>query len=142
MAAGIAAPLLAGISFTLVVLTLQMRTRELRFKDAALFLFILGGLSFITTVQAAMWEHRYRRSSTERAKWERLARDAYHVGILGLLAAMAILLIPRGPVPATRLATIALVGVGFAAELWWIGLAATRQRRANRRMAQLSGRRH
>lgn len=143
MAAGVAAPLLAAISFTLVALTLQVPPQELRFADIALLLFVLAGLMFITAVQAGMWELRYRagaspgasvRSKTEHALWESLTRYTYQLGVLALLAAIDVLLIPRGSFPSVRIAAVVIVGVGCLGEISWIISTYKRQGTAKARI--------
>jgi hypothetical protein len=143
MAAGIAAPLLAAISFALVVLTLQLSSTQLRLANVALLLFVAAGLGFITAVQAGMWELRYRagpggsdRQKREHVRWAALTRNAYNVGILALLAGTGVLLVPPGPIPSVRLAAIALAGAGLVGELWWISLNWRRKRAAKKRLAE------
>jgi hypothetical protein len=132
----VAGPLLAGISFTLVVLVLQMPSKDLRWRDLALLLFVIAGLSMITMVQASMWERRYRGRGPDGAegkKWDGYARHAYHAGILALFAAMTVLLVPKHSISNLRFFTIFVAFLGFLGEIGWIGLAVKRQSDVKRR---------
>ena len=133
MAAGIAAPLLASVSFALVVLALSMPDGKSRYIEQAVLLFVIAGLSFVTTVQAAMWEQRYRQAPRERRTWNALARGAYHVGVVALLIALGALLFPPGHIPTVRQWTLGLIVFGALAEFAWICLSGFRSFRAWRR---------
>lgn len=70
---GIAAPLLAGASFTLAVLALQTpappATAFSRWPDAALACFVLAGFAQIGTVQATAWTRRYMCTPDDLTQW-------------------------------------------------------------------------
>ncbi|MGV9901966.1 hypothetical protein ACWDU8_05595 [Streptomyces sp. NPDC003388] len=70
---GVAAPLLAGGSFTLAVLALQSSVpgpaAVSRWPDASLALFIAAGLLQIATVQATAWARRYMCTPGDLVQW-------------------------------------------------------------------------
>lgn len=99
---------------------------------------MLAGLLFIAAVQAAMWDAQYRALGSK--VWGVIARWSYNVGVLNLLAAVALLLVPpaTSKMSSVRTASVALLVVGFLVEMWWIGLAAVRQRRLNHGLKQIA----
>ncbi|MEV5480068.1 MULTISPECIES: hypothetical protein [Streptomyces] len=70
---GVAAPLLAGGSFTLAVLALQSSVpgpaAVSRWPDASLALFVAAGLLQIATVQATAWTRRYMCTPADLLQW-------------------------------------------------------------------------
>jgi hypothetical protein len=158
---GFAAPLLAATSFTMMALLLSSPLQSFaRWPNAALTLFLIGGLAQIAAVQATMWARRYDTSPAELAAWypeevtdgtpsdwlrnvqighaelnERWAnrtRLVYHAGIVMLLAGLVATVVPVGHITAARWVLI-LVGVaGLAGEVLWI-VAASSFDRAGRR---------
>lgn len=70
---GFAAPLLAGVSFTLAVLALQSPTSPAapfsRWPDATLLCFVVAGLAQIATIQTTAWTRRYMCTPDELAQW-------------------------------------------------------------------------
>ncbi|MET8770908.1 hypothetical protein [Streptomyces sp. NPDC004658] len=70
---GVAAPLLAGGSFTLAVLALQSSVpgpaAVSRWPDASLALFVAAGLLQIATVQATAWTRRYMCTPGDLLQW-------------------------------------------------------------------------
>ncbi len=128
-----------------------------RWPNVALTLFVLAGLAQIVAVQCAVWARRYDVAPDELAAWypdelprgrptvwlrnvqgahaERASRwagrtrAAYHLGIVSLLAGVAIALVPPGGIPAARWVTIGLASAGAPAELAWIATTLWRERR-------------
>jgi hypothetical protein len=142
----VAAPLLAGFAFTSVGLILQAED-HLRWPDQTLVLMVCAALLLITSMQAAFNARRHwippaewaswialTSSSARRdliwrrvaedlcpyARWAALARLTYNLAIVLLLAALALLLIPRGSIAGWRLAAIGLATVGALGELCWV----------------------
>ncbi len=146
----VAAPLLAGFSFTLVGLVLTSPAR-VRWPDAALLLFTAAGLFLIAAVQCAFWVRRWdvtpaeilswwpdfdglpeatreqvfeeqHTHSKRQGRWARATRLAYDGGILSLLAGMTVLLAPpvQQPIVSLRGLAVLLALLGFLAELAWI----------------------
>ncbi|GAA2344540.1 hypothetical protein SVIO_006990 [Streptomyces violaceusniger] len=69
---GFAAPLLAGGSFTLAVVALQLAPGTAgvsRWPNAALALFVLSGLLQIATIQATAWARRYMCTPGDLREW-------------------------------------------------------------------------
>ena len=149
----VAAPLLAGFSFTLVGLVLTS-PGTIRWPDASLALLTAAGLFLITAVQSASWARRWDVTPTEilgwwpnfewlpeaiqeqvfseqhthsrrQARWARATRLAYNGGILSLLAGMTVLLAPpeRQPIVSFRGLAMLLALLGFFAEMIWVVLS-------------------
>src|ERR1700678_3842473 len=68
-AGSVAAPLLAGASFTLVALVLQSSTPFGRWQDVSLLLFVAAGLAQIFAVQSVIWTRRYMATPDELKQW-------------------------------------------------------------------------
>jgi hypothetical protein len=144
----IAAPLLAGFSLAAMVQTLTITTSEARWPDAALLLFMLAAVLFVTSVQAMFWARGYQASPQDISQWwpdaadpgrsERLRREqkrhaagfrmwsnrarvTYSAALLCLLAALTILAVPpvSGGQAITRWLAVAAGATAFAAELVW-----------------------
>jgi hypothetical protein len=141
----IAAPLLAGFSFTLIGLVVP-KAEGIRWPGIALSLLIFAAVAFIAAVQyafsARMWVTRpseiaeqepltqpWEKVRIQRLhdlgflRWFKRFQRAYRLGILSLFAGVGFLLIPAGPterIPAERWAAISIAGAGFASELLWI----------------------
>jgi hypothetical protein len=149
----VAAPLLAGFSFTLVGLVLTS-PGTLRWPDASLVLLTAAGLFLITAVQGASWARRWDVTPTEilswwpnfewlpdalqeqvfseqhthskrQARWARATRLAYNGGILSLLAGMTVLLAPpkHQPIVSLRGLAMLLALLGFLGEITWVVLS-------------------
>jgi hypothetical protein len=161
-AGSVAAPLLAGASFTLVALVLQSATLFARWQDVALLFFVAAGLAQVFAVQSVIWTRRYmatpddlrqwypeefsrpddrptlwvRRvqwSSTQNArKWAERTRWCINVGISLLLAGIAVIVVPPGPINSGRWIVIVVASAGVAAEAIWVlaSLAKASARRA------------
>lgn len=61
----IAAPLLAGFSLASAVLTVTIKPTDARGPDAALLLFMLAAVLFVTSVQAMFWVRQYQANPSE-----------------------------------------------------------------------------
>lgn len=149
----VAAPLLAGFSFTLVALVLTS-PGKIRWPDASLVLLTAAGLFLITAVQCAFWARRWdvtpaeimswwpdfeglpaatqeqvfsdqHAHSKRQTRWARATRLAYDGGILSLLAGMSVLLAPpvHQPIVSLRSFAMLLALLGFMAEATWVGVS-------------------
>jgi predicted benzoate:H+ symporter BenE len=146
----VAAPLLAGFSLTLIGLVLTSPER-IRWPDAALALLTAAVLSLITAVQAGSWARRWdvtpvemmswwptltelpdyvqdrivgeQHSHTVRhRRWAAATRVAYDGGILCLLGAVAVLLVPpaRWELLSLRGLAVSLAVLGLLGEAMWV----------------------
>lgn len=146
----VAAPLLAGFSLAAMVQTLTITTRQARWPDAALLLFMLAAVFFVATVQLMFWARGYQASppdleawwpdarQSQRMKmlqseqrwhaagfrmWSHRARIAYDAAVLCLLAALTLLAVPtesHRQVPVLRWLAVAVGGVAFIIEAIWV----------------------
>jgi hypothetical protein len=170
----VVAPLLAGFSVTLIVLTLDVvssagtasgaeatagaspaaaQPASILHPDLALTFLVAAVAMLLAAVQCAFWARQYQATPGEieewwgklddtedeivKSNWEAARREqfgyvelqlrwikrfriAYHAGILLVLGALIVLLIPAGDVPASRCVAIGLAIVAALAELAWI----------------------
>jgi len=152
-----AAPLLAGFSVTLAGLILQVDKPYETFKwpDATLALLTLAAVLLIAAVQCSFSARQYyvppdeyydgwakladaagkrdmadlnhEHSLQRMGRWMNGIRVTYNLGVLALLAALTVLLIPAGhPTPA-RWVAIALAGLAWSVELVWAGAPLVRK---------------
>lgn len=156
-AGGIAAPLLAGFSFTMTSVLLTSPGTS-RWQNATLALFVSAGLILIFTVQTSLWLQSYAATPSDYSQWypekmvngypdseafqwhianatkagtyAKATRRLYNFGILVLLAAVATAVIPPGPIAGSRIIVVVVGCAGFVAELIWI-LASERKRRTS-----------
>ena len=149
-AGSVAAPLLAGASFTLVALVLQSTTPFGRWQDLALFLFVGAGLAQVFAVQSVIWTRRYMATPDElkqwfpddftdngerptqwllnvqgyndqkARKWADRTRRWINAGISLLLAGIAVGVVPPGHISPMRWAVITLAWTGVAVEASWV----------------------
>jgi hypothetical protein len=149
-AGSIAAPLLAGASFTLVALVLQSATPFGRWQDLALLLLVAAGLAQVFAVQSVIWTRRYMVTPDElrqwfpddftdggerptqwllnlqgfndqnARKWADRTRTWINAGISLLLAGVAVGVVPAGHVSAMRWAVITVAWAGVAVEASWV----------------------
>ena len=149
-AGSVAAPLLAGASFTLVALVLQSLTPFGRWQDLALFLFVGAGLAQIFAVQSVIWTRRYMATPDElkqwfpddfsdngerptqwllnvqgyndqkARKWADRTRRWINAGISLLLAGIAVGVVPPGHISPMRWAVITVAWTGVAIEASWV----------------------
>jgi hypothetical protein len=149
-AGSVAAPLLAGASFTLVALVLQSSTPFGRWQDVSLLLFVAAGLAQIFAVQSVTWTRRYmatpdelkqwfpedftrhgerptqwlqlfQQFNDERARrWARRTRTWINAGITLLLAGIAVAVVPPGPISSARWPVITVAWIGVAVEASWV----------------------
>jgi hypothetical protein len=149
-AGSVAAPLLAGASFTLVALVLQSPSPFGRWQNVSLLLFVAAGLAQIFAVQSVAWARRYmaapddlrqwlpddftdrgerptqwlqqyQRFNDERARrWAGRTRAWINAGITLLLAGIAVAVVPPGPVSSVRWPVITVAWIGVAVEASWV----------------------
>jgi hypothetical protein len=154
----VAAPLLAGFSFTLLTLVVQSPNNFAE-PDLTLLLLVGAGLAMIFTVQFGAWArlHEARpsdyrewwpdadkdaglaqeHSETMRThtRWASLTRVSYNLGVLLLLAAVVFLLLPPGEtvdLTTARGWAVAVAVAGLAVEGGWmlrVNIIAMRDRR-------------
>lgn len=154
----VAAPLLAGTSFTLVALVLQSPTPFGRWQDVSLLLFVAAGLAQIFAVQSVIWTRRYmatpdelkqwlpddftdhgerptewlqllQRFNDERARrWAGRTRAWINAGITLLLAGIAVGVVPPGPISSVRWPVITVAWIGVAVEASWVAAMALDER--------------
>jgi hypothetical protein len=118
----VAAPLLAGFSFTLVAFVLQLGPGHIRWPDLTLTLLVAAGLSLIGTVQSLLWSRAYEGTGRQ-SFWDAAGKATYDIGIILLLAAICTsLLPPKDPTPA-RLAAVLVAAAGFTVEVLWVVLS-------------------
>lgn len=157
-AGSVAAPLLAGASFTLVALVLQSPKPFGRWQDVSLLLFVAAGLAQIFAVQSVIWTRRYmvtpdelkqwlpddftdhgerptqwlqlfQRFYDERARrWAQRTRAWINAGITLLLVGIAVGVVPPGPVGSVRWLVIAVAWAGVAVEASWVAAMALDER--------------
>ena len=144
---GIAAPLLAGFSFTMTALLLTSPSVA-RWQDATLALFVGAGLLLVFAVQTSLWLQSNNASPADFRDWYPdhfdgetpddfvfqlhidhvtnatkhaiLTRWLYNLGVLALLAGVTSAVLPPGEVPTSRLVVVGVATVGLLAELIWI----------------------
>jgi hypothetical protein len=155
----VAAPLLAGFSFTLAALVLSSPSR-FRWPDITLLLLMSAGVALITAVQAAAWARRWDVSPSEllawwpefdalpesqretiyreqqehaqrHARWARATQVAYDSGILLLLAGVTLLVMPITAWHLLSVRTFAvIIGVSaFLSEVVWVSFSVLMARR-------------
>jgi len=152
-AGSVAAPLLAGASFTLVALVLQSSTPFGRWQDLALLLLVAAGLAQIFAVQSVIWTRRFMATPDElrqwfpddftdggerptqwllnmqesndqsATKWAQRTRLSINAGISLLLAGIAVGVVPPGHISPLRWAVITVAWVGVAVEATWVTTA-------------------
>ena len=145
----IAAPLLAGFSLAAMVQTLTITKSQARWPDAALLLFMVAAVLFVTTVQAMFWARGYQATPQQIKEWwpdaddaERMellrreqkrhaagfrmwsnrARITYSFALLCLLAALTLLAVPppsQESASVLRWLAVAVGAAAFIAESVW-----------------------
>lgn len=146
----IAAPFLAGISATLLLLVIQ-NAEAFRWPGIVLLLLVGASLFLLSALQFTFWVRRYVitpgelqawwpslphddselrweqqfHRDRERA-WSRRARRAYNCGLLCFLAALPVALVPQGHIDRWRYAAIVVAVAGFTLEAVWVALIARR----------------
>jgi hypothetical protein len=145
----IASPLLAGISAALVVLVISSAP-DFDWGDVAIFFLTGATLSLLAAVQCAFWARQYSVTPSELqewwgpalqdakrleavqdeqealsktyGKWSKRVRRYYNLGLLLLLIAIPVLLVPSGGLEKAsdgRLMGFALAVIALMAELFW-----------------------
>lgn len=140
---GTAAPLLAGFSLALMALVIDI-AGSLRWPDLALALLAVAVVAFlqvvqldarsrgyaVTPAQAREWYPDYddpqrravvaRELRRHRARWRYLVRRIrirYNLGILALLLAIIVVLVPSASLQPWRVIAIAVIAIGISLEL-------------------------
>jgi hypothetical protein len=90
----VAAPLLAGFSFTAVI-TLSNDTGHLRWSGITLLAFTVATVSLITSLQFSKYARDKDRSAAARERSEVLTRSSYRVGIIMVLLGLGFTLAPQ-----------------------------------------------
>ncbi len=161
-AGSIATPLLAGFGFTFAGLVIT-NTGDFRYVDCAAFLLVTATVFLIYAVQFGFFARQYsvapaeleawwpdldveeRREQVRNEQWEARGlyrkwsfrfRMTYHLGIVFLLAGLAVALIPKTganviDLGGFRLAAVVVAVTAAATELVWIGSIA-KERRAGK----------
>ena len=149
-AGAVAAPLLAGASFTLAALVLQASSPFARWPDLALLCFVASGLAQVFAVQCVVWTRRYMMtpdelrqwfpddfhrhddqptawlknvqwdSAEQAVPWARRTVSWLNAGIALLLAGVAASVVPPGHISALRWAVIVVGCAGVAVEASWV----------------------
>jgi hypothetical protein len=145
----VAAPLLAGFSLTMVTVllpTISKTSRSFgRWPDLSLGLLLFAAILLIMAVQFAMHARSYQVTPDELMSWwgrpggrpsksmlwnqkvhagrnrfwARLTQWAYNIGILFLLAALPVTLLPPGHIQAGRWIVASITALGFIFEFVW-----------------------
>ena len=143
---GVAAPLLAGFSFTLIGIIVPTPFDHLRWPNLTLALLVGAAVTLIIAVQVGararayqtdpdtvgMWLYffnltdRVRQQQWHAARlrvWSAASRVMFDLGILFLFASATLFLVPRGSLTsasAARLAPSGIMAVGFGIECIWL----------------------
>jgi hypothetical protein len=142
----VAAPLLAGFSFTLLTLVVQ-NPDDFAEPGLTLLLFVAAGLAMIFTVQFGAWARlhearpsdyrewwpdadkdaglvqEHRDTLRTHTQWASLTRLSYNLGVLLLLAAVVFLLLPPGEsvdLTTARGWAVAVALAGLVIEAGWM----------------------
>lgn len=147
-AGGVAAPLLAGFSLTtltFVLTDLNARGKpHVRWPELVLLFLTIATVLLVMTVQCAANARRYQITPgdvrtwygdevtplfllgcltshlRENAKWSRLTRYTYNAGVLCLLVALPLILLPAGDPSVGRVAVVAVAVIGPLIEIIWL----------------------
>lgn len=163
---GTAASLLAGFSITLIALVLEL-SRAVRWPDLGLLLLALAAVLFLQVVQLNARARGYAVTPSQAREWYadladpqrqavvdaelrhhrecwsylvRRTRFRYNLGILTLLSALLVVLIPRDQMTPWRVVAIGVVAAGIGMEGLEILDVALRRRRGHpvvRRLRQV-----
>jgi len=127
---GVAAPLLAGFTISLVTLVVQ-GSENFRWSSTCALAFSLAAVLLVTTVQAGFWLRYYRPATDPEAAstgyqtagqyvfWNRVARHTYDAGIFLLLAGLAGVLAPIDDGDVLRWVAAGVAALAALAELVW-----------------------
>jgi len=146
-AGGIAAPLLAGFSFTMTSVLLT-NPDVCRWQNVTLALFVSAGILLIFAVQTSLWLQSHAVKPSDYKEWypdkvvegypdadafdwhtknvakaeafAKATRRLYNLGILLLLAAVTTAVLPPSAVTTPRYVVVGVAAVGFVAELVWV----------------------
>jgi MFS family permease len=141
----IAAPLLAGFSFSVVGEVLQVSSGGIRWPDLAILFLIAAGLTFLATLQLTLWARQWEVTPREILDWWPDARDeslrslqqqqhmlrkkyeggvslailAFHAGMTSFLSGLLVLLVPAGAMTPARAMAVGLVTLGLVIIVAW-----------------------
>jgi hypothetical protein len=148
-AGAVAAPLLAGFSLTVAILLLPNISKANRtfgrFGNLSLGLLLAAAILLVMAVQCAMTARSYQVTPQEllswwgrpdgpptpvmltnqdlhaqkNARWGGWTRRTYNLGIVLLLAALPLTILPPGNIPTGRWLVAAIAAVGFLVEFIW-----------------------
>ena len=132
----VAAPLLAGFSFSLAGEVLQMSSDRVRWPNLTILFLMAAGLIFLATLQLTLWARQWAVTPREILDWWPDARDeslrslqqqqqhmlrekyeiwvslailAFHIGMTSFLSGLLVLLIPGGAMAPARAIAIGLI---------------------------------
>jgi len=161
----VAAPLLAGFALTLLGIVLTSPER-LRWADWVALPLVVGTVALLASVQFTFWARQYAASPAALTEWhpEATAADremnreeqwsyrathdrwavrasrAYQIGIVMLLGAMVLILVPKGTPSDLRLATISVALLASLLEVVWIAIEVLPSRLVPERLKGWRGR--
>ena len=107
----VAAPLLAGFSFTAVVVVSE-DPEKFRWADATILSLTLAVVTLIGAVQTSKYVHKEQRRA---AFWYGLSRLLYHPGIISLLLGVGFVLAPLHVAGESDVARWVACGLAFTA---------------------------
>ena len=90
----VAAPLLAGFSFTAIV-TLSNETGQHRWLGWTLLAFTVATVSLITALESSKYTRDKSKSEATRKRMEGWTRNFYHLGIVAVLLGLGLALAPQ-----------------------------------------------
>lgn len=165
-AGAVAAPLLAGASFTLAALVLQASTPFARWPDLALGCFVGAGLAQVFAVQSVVWTRRYMMTPDDLRQWfpqdfhgedptewlrtvqwsgaqlaqtwARRTMRWVNAGLALLLAGVAASVIPPGHISGPRWAVIVAACTGVVVEAVWVATTIVPERLRPRLVSSLA----
>jgi hypothetical protein len=150
-AGGVAAPLLAGFSLTIATVLLpsisDAKRTFGRWGDLTLGLLLAAAILLVMAVQCAMtargfqvtpdelltWWGRpagppsaamlanQKEHARKNKRWASHTRWTYNLGILLLLAALPLTILPPGDIPTGRWVVASVAAAGFLVEVVWVG---------------------
>jgi hypothetical protein len=133
---------LAGFSFALIGLVIPSAS-DLRWPGAALALLVVSGIAFVMAVQCGFWAQMWvvmpseihewvphdppARTNAELRLhahgfriWAKRVNACYRIGLLALLFAVLLILIPPGDIDGARWIAIIAAALGVGLEALWM----------------------